>query len=124
MDRLEQLLILEDAWYKDRPTIARNSENATRLFKLLVNEVLELQEELEGGANVENIKRELADVGWFLFALFRRFDSDMFEEMREKIALNILRYDWKEFQNSDYNEARKKIKSKEKSIIREFYEEI
>ncbi len=45
----------------------------------------------------------------------------MDEEIREKIAVNTIRYQARYFQDGDYEEARKYVKSIEKPILEEFY---
>jgi hypothetical protein len=43
------------------------------------------------------------------------------DEFKEKAALNHLRYRSSLFQDGDYTEARRLVKSREKPIIDEFY---
>lgn len=88
MDKLEHLVLLNRLFCEDRPTIASNNADVGRVLLLLLNEV---QEALADKDDPILLARELADIGFFLLTAFDIIGSDMFEEMREKGARNILK---------------------------------
>lgn len=118
MGRYENLLSMTDTWLLDRPTM--DAENSVaQLLDLLDDEVSEAKEDLDP----EYLARELADIGVFLFSLFRAIGVDPYEAISEKMALNLLRYHWQLFQKGDYDRARTVVKRYEGEVIDEFYRE-
>ena len=117
MNKYERLVAMNDSWLADRPIMDENN-TIPKLLQLLKAEVDEAIE-----ADDEELIPELADIGIFLFSLFRQLDADLYDAMAEKHAYNLLRYDWKLFQDGDYDEARKKVKQREPEIKKLFYSE-
>lgn len=114
MGKYEQLVQMNDSWLRDRPTMdaSNTPEKLLQLLRVEVDEAIE--------ASPEELASELADIGIFLLSLFRQLGLDMYDEIAEKQAYNLLRYDHKLFQDGDYEEARKIVKEREKEIKKEF----
>jgi hypothetical protein len=104
-------------WSADRPVIEANN-TPQRIIELLKGEVVEAEESLE---DREHLASEIADILIFTLGLANLYGFDMDAEVREKIALNILRYPSSSFQDGDYESSRLNCKKKEKPIISEFY---
>lgn len=123
LDRYQTLHETRDNWYKDLPLLAEYNKNLSGTILRLMAEVHETIEELVNGGSLEKIRRELADVGWFLLAAMKMAEGDLFEEMMEKHCLNMLRYRPRDYQdmNADFNQVRAKTKAEEKPVIQEFY---
>lgn len=102
----------------DRPSLLKNNI-PERIIQLLQNEAVEAAESL---TDTENLPGEIADILIFALTLANHYGFDMELEVREKISLNIIRYQAKFFQEGDYEEARKYVKSIEKPILEEFYQ--
>lgn len=122
----DQLTILKDMrhhWKADRPVIEANNGSKYTTLKYLTDEVNETLEAFENGQEDEIVCRELADVGWHLIDAFQLFGGDIFEDMREKMALNIIRYQAWLFQDGTYEEKRAVVKHPcyELPKIGEFY---
>jgi NTP pyrophosphatase (non-canonical NTP hydrolase) len=100
---------------KDRPIMAENNTQY-RLFQLLKSEVIEAEE-----SDDEHLASELADILIFTLSIANLHGYDMDAEVREKIALNMVRYQARYFQEGDYEESRKLVKSLEGPILEEFY---
>lgn len=81
----------------------------------------EVQEALEVIDDPVKLGRELADVVFIVMSLANMKGIDLEDELREKTALNTIRYTADLFQEGDYTEARKIVKANEKPIIDEFY---
>lgn len=90
-----------------------------RIIELLQNEVVEASQSL---TDTDNLASEIADIVIFALTLANHYGFDMDLEVREKIAVNTIRYQAKFFQDGDYEEARKYVKSIEKPILEEFYQ--
>ena len=103
---------------QDRPSLLQNN-SPERIIKLLQNEVVEAAESL---TDTDNLASEISDILIFALTLANHYGFNMELEVREKIALNIIRYQAKFFQEGDYEEARKYVKSIEKPILEEFYQ--
>jgi len=111
----------EANWIKDRPVI----EKANSLFNVSLALRGEVSEALEAVAyyllnptreHRKEVLQELSDIGIYLMALFRMLDSDMMDEMMEKMAYNATRYMARDFQAGNYQEiysGRKKELKKE-----------
>lgn len=102
----------------DRPTLSENN-TPQRIIELLQNEAVEAAESL---TDMENLPGEIADIIIFALTLANKYGFDMDQEVREKIAVNTIRYQVKFFQEGDYEESRKYVKSIEKPILEEFYQ--
>lgn len=110
-------LVLQDLlkyWVEDRPVIKSNN-NLETLQTLLKQEVEEFEESPD--------PTELSDIIIYALSIANLMGWDMDEEVREKIALNHLRFQAKDFQDGDYGESRKISKDNEREIIEEFYQE-
>jgi len=118
MDKLDRLKQLEEIWYSDRDTISKDNDIG-RLLQLIMGEVLEAQEAFQEKTDDEFLS-EVADIGWFLFAIVKVMDSDLYEIMREKMAVNMARYKPSLFQEGSYDEARKIVKSNEREVLDDF----
>jgi NTP pyrophosphatase (non-canonical NTP hydrolase) len=120
---LEQVNELIINWVEDRPTLKANNADPLRIADLLQQEVLELNEELVTG-NMEAAAIELADVYWFLVSIANLSGIDIEKEVREKAALNTLRYPAYLFQGEiTYEEALKQARDKKmrRELNQEFY---
>lgn len=118
MDKLEHLQLLNDNFLADRPTMSENNSDIKVVLQLLMGEV---QEAIE--SDEKELPHELADIMLFLLTAFRIVGADPFEEVREKVAFNTLRYEHIVFQSGDFHEARKKCKANEHKLKEEFYAE-
>ena len=114
---LLELQTLLENWTKDRPTLKENN-TPEQILLLLQNEVTEASESL---TDTENLASEISDVIILALTLANQYGFNMDEEIREKIAVNTIRYQARYFQDGDYEEARKYVKSIEKPILEEFY---
>lgn len=117
MDRYERLKTMIDSWLSDRPVMDENND-VDRLLALLLEEVREAID-----ASPEELESELADIGVFLFSIFRQLNKDLYDAMAEKMAFNLLRYSWLCFQDGDYDEAKTRAKAGENGLKEEFYKE-
>ena len=115
---MKELQKMVGDWLADRPTMYENNQDPQRLIELLEGEVVEVAEVMD---QPEKLGRELADVAWFLMTVANLKGIDLEAEVREKAAVNSLRYSANLFQEGDYEEARKQVKANEKPIIDEFY---
>lgn len=122
-DQLTTLKDMRHHWKVDRPVLEANNGSKHTTLKYLKDEVNETLEAFETDQDDEIVRRELADVGWHLIDAFQLFGGDMFEDMREKMALNIIRYQAWLFQDGEYSEKRKVVKNPchELPKIEEFY---
>ena len=114
---LIELQTLLENWTLDRPLVKENN-TPERIIQLLQNEVVEASQSL---TDTDNLSSEIADVIIFALTLANHYGFDMDLEVREKIAVNTIRYQAKFFQEGDYETARKYVKSIEKPILEEFY---
>lgn len=114
--RKEQQMVAD--FTADRPIMLANNSDLSKMAELLQSEVLEALEVLE---DKEKLGRELADVVFIVMSLANMKSIDLEDEIREKTALNIVRYQAHMFQEGDYDEARRQVKANEKPIIEEFY---
>ena len=117
MNKYDKLVSMNDSWLEDRPTMSENN-TTQRLLELLKGEVDEAMGE---GLDDEELLRELADIGIFLFSIFKQLNADLYDVVAEKMAFNILRYSWQDFQEGDYDEGRKKAKVREIEVKKDFY---
>ena len=90
-----------------------------KIARLLIGEAYELSEAIEEG---RGFRSEMADVLIYLLTLAIATDTDLDAEVREKMAFNILRWDWHKFQDGDFEQARIECKSHEQELKDEFYE--
>lgn len=119
MDKLEHLQLLNRNFAADRPAVAKDNNDISRILLLLLDEV---QEAIDDKDDPVLLARELADIGFFLMTAFDIINSDMFEEMIEKSAFNVYRYETTLFDGSlPYGEARVIIKKKKEQNYHEFY---
>jgi NTP pyrophosphatase (non-canonical NTP hydrolase) len=100
---------------QDRPTMADNNTQ-DRLFQLLKGEVAEAEE-----SDDEHLASELADILILTLSIANLHGFNMDQEVREKISVNICRYEARYFQDGDYSESRKHVKFIEKPILEMFY---
>lgn len=114
---LLELQTLLENWTKDRPTLKENN-TPQQILLLLQNEVTEASESL---TDTENLASEISDVIILALTLANQYGFNMDQEIREKIAVNTIRYQARYFQDGDYHESRKYVKSIEKPILEEFY---
>ena len=121
----------EANWIKDRPVI----EKANSLFNVSLALRGEVSEALEAVAyyllnptreHRKEVLQELSDIGIYLMALFRMLDSDMMDEMMEKMAYNATRYMARDFQAGNYQEiySRRKKELKKECWKETFYSPI
>ena len=101
---------------EDRPAMLRDIPT---LLGALMNEVEEAME-----AEGEELGRELADILIFVYTIAQWAGIDLESETREKIALNHIRYPASNFQEGDYWDIRKQIKSNPEypRLLKDFYE--
>lgn len=92
-----------EAFNEDRPAFERD---VLTLIGMLQNEVDELKE-----ARGEEIARELSDILIIVYSIAQWAEIDLEKEVREKIAWNIIRFPHQDFQEGDYWEIRRRIKS-------------
>lgn len=108
---MEIQTILKD-FQIDRPTM--NKANTIEfLLQLLKGEVQEFEE--------SPTEDELADLAIFTFNIANAMGVDLDAAMRTKVAYNHARYSAGEFQDGDYDEARKKCKGTEVIWKKVFY---
>lgn len=117
MASLTEISAILQAFSEDRKTLAVNN-TPERIIELLQNEAVEAAESL---TDTENLPGEIADIVIFALTLANKYGFNMDLEVREKIALNMVRYQARYFQDGDYEEARKYVKSIEKPILEEFH---
>ena len=101
----------------DHPVMGANN-TPERLCDLLDGETAEMRAELN---NPAKLAAELADVVIFALSIANSYGFDMEVEIREKIALNMIRYPAAKFQEGEYPAIRKECKALEGPIIAEFY---
>lgn len=117
---------LEENWNIDRPII-KQSNTLEKLVDFLAGEVQEVSQAvikfLAGETDEKDVLQELADVGIFLMALFRKLDADMMDEVREKIAFNSIRYPAGACQDGEWVEVYSNLKkqAKDENMRDEFY---
>lgn len=101
----------------DRPTFDRT---VSEYIDFLLDEVEEFREV----AHLPEAHTELADILIIAFSLAHKLGIDPEEAVREKVALNCIRYKSSDFQNGDWGETRARIKSDPdyKRMMDEFYE--
>ncbi len=114
---LEDIQTILQNFTNDRPTLQENN-TPEQILLLLQNEVTEASESI---TDTENLASEISDVIILALTLANQYGFNMDEEIREKIAVNTIRYQARYFQDGDYEEARKYVKSIEKPILEEFY---
>lgn len=86
-------------------------------------ELNEIKEELlKEEIDPQKLAAEIADAMIYLFTLSGDFGFDMELEIKEKIALNTIRFPANKFKDGDYEESRRECKAAEKPIIEEFYQ--
>lgn len=101
----------------DRKTMEANN-TPQKLVELTKRELVEVSEVLH---DPDKLKTEIADCMILLLTLAGDYGFDMEAEIREKVAANIVRYEARYFQDGDYDESRKFVKSIEKPILEQFY---
>ncbi len=102
----------------DRPSLLENN-TPEKIVSLLHGEVTEAGESLD---DLENLASEISDVVIFALTLANSYGFNMDEEVRTKIAMNLARYEAKDFDGSiTYEEARLKGKAREKWVKPMFY---
>lgn len=130
-DKLEQLLQAERDWQADRPALQRNNADPMKLVRALQGEIEELKEALtvfEVTKTLEAFKdvcQEFADAQKFILATAIALNIDIFTEVMEKHAFNMLRYPASEFgEEADYDEVypRMKAVAKREHMRETFYE--
>lgn len=94
---LEQLQSMQDAFQLDRP-VMRIADDLPHLFHLMRQEVDEAEAEIGN----EKIRTELADIGILLLTMASRAGVNLGDEIAEKMARNILKYEAKDFQDGEY----------------------
>ena len=101
---------------QDRPVF---SVDVITLIGMLQDEVDELKE-----AEGKEVARELSDVMILVYTIAQWAGIDLEAEVREKVAWNHVRFNAKDFQEGDYFETRKQIKSSKEyeQLKKEFYE--
>lgn len=109
-------------WLEDRPTM-KVQNTFENVVDLLRGEVDELVDAHPNGDN-KDIAQEMADVVIFALTLANLLGVDVDSEVREKLAYNQTRYQSKDFQTGDYNEARDKSREwvKENNWKQTFYD--
>lgn len=127
MDRYQDLINRHRQFYAEREQLRANN-SAPNLFSLLTLEIEELetamkdyafyfgntepsQRDWRTAARLEHeVKSELADVGWFLVALFEHYGIDMWEAMSAKNERNQKKYGIMPMNDMSvsYDEARRK----------------
>lgn len=130
VDRYQTLLDTRDNFHKDRPVMEQNNSDLMTLLGMLGQELSETCEAAStfittpSETSKKELSTELADMGHFLLAIFLLIGSDMFEEMMEKTAFNMLRYSAAQFQTGNYQDIRPGIKRAEKQwhMKETFYE--
>lgn len=115
---MKELQKMVAGWVEDRPILKVNNQDNKVMGNLILGEV---QEALEVIDDPVKLGRELADVVFMVMSLANMKGIDLEDELREKTALNIVRYQAHMFQEGDYDEARRQVKANEKPIIEEFY---
>ena len=109
---MEIQTILKD-WRDDRKILAERN-TVPNLIKMLDAEL----EEFKADPN----RTELADLGIVILNIALEMGLDLEVEIREKIALNTLRFPPSAFNSGDYEENRARCKSVEKEVIADFYQ--
>lgn len=108
---LEIQKILKD-WRDDRKILAERN-TVPNLIEMLDAELKEFR--------ADPNRTELADLGIVILNIALEMGLDLEAEIREKIALNTLRFPPPIFSSGDYDSARKACKSVENPIIESFY---
>lgn len=109
-DKLEQLIRMERDWQDDRPSLKRNNNDPERIAKALREEVTELIQaitcfSLDAG-DLKEVAQECADVCKYLLAICIIFNIDLFSEVMEKHAYNMVRFPANAFGvETDYEDA-------------------
>lgn len=117
---LKELQQMESTFREDRKVMNENN-TFPQVLKYLKTEVDELDEAHQNGDR-EEVGRELADVLLYTLALAGIYGINLEEEVLEKVAFNLTRYQSKYFNNGlSYDEARKIVKEDEKTWKKEFY---
>lgn len=96
---------------EDRPVLDENNRCPYQAFRLVYDEVVELQEELtllaQENSTPEKVAREVNDVVLLCFSLYRALGVDPEISIREQIGRNILKYQARHFQgNMTYEQGR------------------
>jgi len=110
---LTELQTLLKDWSTDRPLVHQNN-TLEKLLTLLQAEMVEFEESPD--------PTELADILIYALSIGNLMGWDMDQEVREKVALNSIRFPASSFQEGNYTEARLEAKRNERKIIDEFYE--
>lgn len=128
MDRYEILIKANENFLEDRPTMKEANSDPELLLHLLLNETDEFAQafmlHLRGETDRKDVLQELSDIMLFALTLYAHLDADMFAEVMEKVAFNILRYEPVLFANGKtFEEARQEVKRREKkhNMREEFY---
>ena len=114
----DRLLLIEQTlanFQADRPTMSQNN-TPQRLIELLRGEITELEEAL--GTDGEN--SELADVLIFAITLALTLGADIHPTIMTKVAFNHSRYNAVDFQDGEYELARRKGKQREIEVKKDF----
>ena len=102
---------------EDRPIMQENNRIPGRIIQLLLNEVNEFVE--VAGTDKQN--EELADIVFFVCSIANIYGIDLEKEVREKTAVNHMRYPAVEFQEGDYYEVYSRLKEEGRKVKEEFY---
>lgn len=127
---LQTLIDMEKMWQDDRPALKRNNSNPEKIAKALRAETTELLHSitcyLQEAGSLKEIAQECADVLKYLISLCLIFDINIYEEVMEKHAYNMIRFPANMFTElDDYSES---YKGQKKVVVRDrmkqdFYED-
>lgn len=96
---------------KDRPVMEKNNQDLGRLMQLMLGEVAELQEAIAEGESVDFVAEEISDIIIFSISIMNLLERDTEAQIRDKIAINTLRYPAVLFDGKhSYEEARRQGK--------------
>jgi len=111
MDKLDRLQQINKNFQVDRPTMHSRDSEMEILAISILGETMELLEAIKEGSD-KDVATELADVGLYVLTAFNVMGMNAYDEMREKVARNIVKYPAKYFTNGlTYDEGAKRAKT-------------
>jgi len=120
MERLQSVVA---NFLNDRPVMAIENQNITKVFELLKGEVGEAEEVLD---NKEKLSQELPDILWFVATVANVMGINLYDALETKLQRNELKYPQSALQEGNYDEIMPQLKQewKENGGDERFYQNI